>query len=558
MDTLRKSSSISHSSKLCIASSRRCIQQLTKEDDTKGSILTSLTSEESRFILWASNIVVFGDVQDSLDYHLRNVPDITELFLTQLATIDARLQQRRSLLGNDRYDAHTKSLEVSELDATNKAQPDDDVDTEYDYKGTLDVDSEVEDANEIMESIHSSIGWLHRLANLFRKASSSHRLHDTDTAEEFRLTDENALQSEHMMRWHCLATEHESPCYFESPGLLKDHFLEQHKDKLTTDEMDLLCTTSGHPINPLLSSCPFCDSHGGEQADHVAQHLRRLALRSLPWPDDAESGSISRESYDDTGSSKSTRQTLRAMEDELPILDEFFDQGEAEPNRLNTIGLSVLSQENYQKPDKEVDTETVDGLHFMEEGYNPTQDHILRNFMDFNNIQPTNNVAASNTSSGTSTELVLTRRNTDNNKVHIDVVPYDTNENVGFLKDRLRRMFGFTDKASLVFLVPNESSQYLEARDLPDEEYIGSFFPNGGAAELGLGGKDQKQGTGGYNVEHNKATDTAKQRNIIAVENLATATSRGGIQRCEAEDGSRQVSLITNSTSGAVFNGIYD
>lgn len=92
----------------------------------------------------------------------------------------------------------------------------------------------------------------------------------------------------------------------------------------------------------------------------------------------------------------------------------------------------------------------------------------------------------------------LIGRNTATNKVCIDVVDYDIRENVAIFKDRVCRKFGYNNHAALVFLVHNELSRTQEARDLPDGESIGSFFPTGGAAELGLGGKDKKQDVGGY------------------------------------------------------------
>ncbi|KAK8072092.1 hypothetical protein PG996_005440 [Apiospora saccharicola] len=217
------------------------------------------------------------------------------------------------------------------------------------------------------------------------------------------------------------------------------------------------------------------------------------------------------------------------------------------------VGSSVLSQENYQKPDKEGDSETVDGLHFMEEDYNPTQDPILRDFIGFKSAQPMNTTTTPNTSSGTGRELVLTRKNTATNKVCADVVHYEINETVGLFKDRVRRMFGFNNQVVLIFSIPN-----AEARELPDEETIGSFFPSGGAAELDMGGRQNQPEVGGYAIELNKTMHTAKQRNLIQAENPATATSRGGITRNEAVNESRQFNQISSNPSPEVSKGFWD
>lgn len=54
---------------------------------------STLQNEFVRFKLWESNIGVLADVHASLDFRLREVPDVAELFLRQLDTIEERLSQ---------------------------------------------------------------------------------------------------------------------------------------------------------------------------------------------------------------------------------------------------------------------------------------------------------------------------------------------------------------------------------------------------------------------------------------------------------------------------------
>lgn len=54
---------------------------------------STLQNEFVRFKLWESNIGVLADVHASLDFRLREVPDVAELFLRQLGTIEERLSQ---------------------------------------------------------------------------------------------------------------------------------------------------------------------------------------------------------------------------------------------------------------------------------------------------------------------------------------------------------------------------------------------------------------------------------------------------------------------------------
>lgn len=54
---------------------------------------SALQDEFVRLKLWASNISIFADVHSSLDFRLREIPDVAELFLRQLDTIEIRLEQ---------------------------------------------------------------------------------------------------------------------------------------------------------------------------------------------------------------------------------------------------------------------------------------------------------------------------------------------------------------------------------------------------------------------------------------------------------------------------------
>lgn len=54
---------------------------------------STIQNEFVRFKLWESNIGVLADVHASLDFRLREVPDVAELFLRQLDTIEERLSQ---------------------------------------------------------------------------------------------------------------------------------------------------------------------------------------------------------------------------------------------------------------------------------------------------------------------------------------------------------------------------------------------------------------------------------------------------------------------------------
>jgi hypothetical protein len=53
----------------------------------------ALEDECIRFKLWAYNIGVFAEVQLSLDYRIRELPEVKDQFLDHLDTIESRLDQ---------------------------------------------------------------------------------------------------------------------------------------------------------------------------------------------------------------------------------------------------------------------------------------------------------------------------------------------------------------------------------------------------------------------------------------------------------------------------------
>lgn len=86
-DTIRKVSS------RCIDLFVQNIESAKSLDRAKESSQGTIQDEFVRFKLWESNIGVFADVHASLDFRLREIPDIAELFLRQLDTIEERLDQ---------------------------------------------------------------------------------------------------------------------------------------------------------------------------------------------------------------------------------------------------------------------------------------------------------------------------------------------------------------------------------------------------------------------------------------------------------------------------------
>lgn len=86
-DTIRKVSA------RCLGLFAQNIDHAESLDVTNDLTQSTLQDEFVRFKLWGSNIGVFADVHTSLDFRLREIPDVAELFLRQLDTIEERLNQ---------------------------------------------------------------------------------------------------------------------------------------------------------------------------------------------------------------------------------------------------------------------------------------------------------------------------------------------------------------------------------------------------------------------------------------------------------------------------------
>jgi hypothetical protein len=82
----------------CFQLFKDCLKSYTpaearQQHDTQ-AVKDSIEDEFARFRLWLSNIGVFADTQLSLDFRVREIPDLRDLFLKHLDTIDCRLNQR--------------------------------------------------------------------------------------------------------------------------------------------------------------------------------------------------------------------------------------------------------------------------------------------------------------------------------------------------------------------------------------------------------------------------------------------------------------------------------
>ena len=98
------------------------------------------------------------------------------------------------------------------------------------------------------------------------------------------------MRQEHMLQWRCPAKSHK-PVVFQTRAEFEDHMWQHHRGTFSEKQLPLLAKRSAQPNGPTFPSCPLCghsETNISRMESHVVQHLRFLALKSLPWPDDVE------------------------------------------------------------------------------------------------------------------------------------------------------------------------------------------------------------------------------------------------------------------------------
>ena len=90
---------------------------------------------------------------------------------------------------------------------------------------------------------------------------------------------------EHKIRWRCTARAH-GILIFKNQEEYLDHIRSKHKG--TETQLHFLADASSRSSGPIFESCPLCgiSQLNISLEDHIAGHLRYLALKSLPFVGD--------------------------------------------------------------------------------------------------------------------------------------------------------------------------------------------------------------------------------------------------------------------------------
>lgn len=89
---------------------------------------------------------------------------------------------------------------------------------------------------------------------------------------------------QHKLRWRCTAKAH-GVLVFSDQTEYEQHMNTAHKS--ARSQLSMIAARSSRSAGPIFESCPLCgeSDSDGPLEDHVATHLRYLALKSLPFPE---------------------------------------------------------------------------------------------------------------------------------------------------------------------------------------------------------------------------------------------------------------------------------
>ncbi|KAF4337449.1 serine threonine phosphatase [Fusarium beomiforme] len=120
--------------------------------------------------------------------------------------------------------------------------------------------------------------------------------------------------TEHALRWRCTSKAHDE-FLADTREAYIDHMRTSHANKFTEAQLGVLADRNSRTLGPVFKACPLCgiDSVDGRMEDHVVNHMRLLALKSLPPsqedPDDLEGSEGNKDSL--TTSQPQSRSTIK-------------------------------------------------------------------------------------------------------------------------------------------------------------------------------------------------------------------------------------------------------
>lgn len=162
-----------------------------------------IENQHGRFRVWAENIGVYADGKASLDYRLRDSPNIAKLMLDQLSTLDTHLENIKILLSGDDKTRSTDETSILEIAVS---------DTSPDSESEESLASIPDEPADIRATRHS-IDRLNRLSLTIRRHSVIQRnsraafYEEKDENEVEKVSAFNAMAQHMVNTWYPDASE---------------------------------------------------------------------------------------------------------------------------------------------------------------------------------------------------------------------------------------------------------------------------------------------------------------------------------------------------------------
>ncbi|PYI18686.1 hypothetical protein BO99DRAFT_443732 [Aspergillus violaceofuscus CBS 115571] len=166
---------------------------------------------------------------------------------------------------------------------------------------------------------------------------------------------------EHKVRWRCTAKAHGILVFKDKVEYL-EHIRNKHKG--TESQLDYLTERGSQPSNSLFETCPLCSVEATTLnmpvEDHIASHLRYIALLSLPFVEHHDQTPGADGSGQSSGGDVGSRSTLEDDESDRGLslhvgdeLDHSLDSNHDEPFAADTRSEAEETGSNgdYQASD---------------------------------------------------------------------------------------------------------------------------------------------------------------------------------------------------------------
>ncbi|KAI0113912.1 hypothetical protein GGR51DRAFT_504840 [Nemania sp. FL0031] len=95
------------------------------------------------------------------------------------------------------------------------------------------------------------------------------------------------MKSERLAKWICrMPHDGEAVVKFEREELLGTHIIKPHPNMFSPDQLLDVANVYRRTAEVVFEACPFChETPGNDIEEHIAHHLRYLALKSAQWQD---------------------------------------------------------------------------------------------------------------------------------------------------------------------------------------------------------------------------------------------------------------------------------